>query len=102
VNKDQQFDEICLLLAKTLKEKNRLYGNSYDKTVAEYGDNIMCVRIEDKLNRLKQLILKGEKETIGESVIDTFLDIAGYSILPIILLNEREQDEPISPDRTYF
>ena len=47
----------CNQLRDLLLEKNKMYGNSFFKTLDEYGNVLICVRIEDKLNRLKQIIL---------------------------------------------
>lgn len=72
----------CDELKKLLIEKNKMYGNSFYETLREYGNSLVCVRIEDKLNRLKQIILKGQKdEQTDERVIDTAMDLAGYAIL---------------------
>lgn len=72
----------CDELKKLLIEKNKMYGNSFYETLHEYGNSLVCVRIEDKLNRLKQIILKGQKdEQTDERVIDTAMDLAGYAIL---------------------
>ena len=52
----------CNQLRELLTEKNKMYGNSFFKTLDEYGNVLICVRIEDKLTRLKQIILNGEKD----------------------------------------
>ena len=46
-------------------------------------------RIEDKLNRLKNLLLLKEEIRTEESIIDTVLDIAGYAVLFSIYLKEQ-------------
>ena len=74
---------------KLLIAKNKDYGNSYDKTLNEYGRNIGLIRIEDKLNRLKNLLLLKEEIRTEESIIDTVLDIAGYAVLFSIYLKEQ-------------
>ena len=76
----------------TLIEKNKMYGDSFFKTLEEYGDSLICVRLEDKLNRLKQIILKGmsDKES-DERLVDTLTDIAGYSILSLVYLENLKQ-----------
>lgn len=79
----------CEELKKLLISKNKDYGNSYDKTLNEYGRNIGLIRIEDKLNRLKNLLLLKEEIRTGESIIDTLLDIGGYAVLFSIYLKEQ-------------
>lgn len=79
---EREINEECNNLKELLQQKNKMYGNSFFKTLNEYGQILICVRIEDKLNRLKQIILKGEKDVkTDERLIDTLMDIAGYAIL---------------------
>lgn len=42
-------------------------------------------RITDKINRLKQLVILNNKDVVGESVEDTFLDLSVYSIIALIV-----------------
>lgn len=94
-NMENKIDEACEELARVLKEKNKKYGDSFSKTVDEYGNAVILLRIQDKLNRLKQLlILKDDyfdfKEAVTEAVEDTFLDLAGYSVLSKIYLKNKK------------
>ena len=51
-------------------------------------NTLICIRIEDKLNRLKQIILNGEKDMkTDERLIDTITDLAGYAILSKIYID---------------
>lgn len=80
----------CQLLEKLLINKNKKYGDSFTKTANEYGNVVLVLRIEDKLNRLKQLLLNNEPDTLkGENVLDTLLDLAGYSLLAKIYLQNK-------------
>jgi hypothetical protein len=38
-------------------------------------------RINDKINRLKNLVVLGEPDTVGESVEDTLKDLSVYGII---------------------
>lgn len=77
------FTELAIALAQTLEEKNRAYGNSYDESIDTWGTRTMGVRIEDKYNRIKHLLLNSETQENDESLFDTFLDNAGYSLLAL-------------------
>lgn len=78
----------CSNLKSMLVMKNQMYGNSFFKTLDEYGLSLICVRLEDKLNRLKQIILNGKNDNkTDERLIDTLLDIAGYAVLSKIYIN---------------
>lgn len=82
----------CKELQELLQQKNKMYGDSFFKTLDEYGEVLICVRLEDKLNRLKQIILKGEKtDKTDERLIDTLQDLAGYAILSEIHLKEERE-----------
>ena len=74
--------EIAVEVAELVEKKNKDYGNSFDKTLAEYGDTAYFLRIEDKLSRLKSLSKK-EALVADESVEDTLKDIIGYTLLMI-------------------
>lgn len=77
----------CNGLKDLLIEKNQKYGNSFFKTADEYGKTVLVLRIDDKLNRLKQLILHNESDDMqGESIKDTLIDLAGYAVLAKIYL----------------
>ena len=86
-----KINEVCTELARILKEKNKKYGDSFAKTADEYGNAVLLLRIQDKLNRLKQLlILKDKFSGLEESVEDTFLDLAGYAILSKIYIQNKK------------
>lgn len=89
--KEEKINETCNELARILKEKNHKYGDSFTKTVDEYGKAVLLLRIQDKLNRLKQLlILKDPCNDPNESIEDTFLDIAGYAVLSKIYMHDNK------------
>ena len=46
-------------------------------------------RINDKIQRLKQLVVLGEPDTVGESVIDTFQDLSVYGIIAQIVKQKK-------------
>lgn len=88
---EQKINNTCSELAILLKEKNHKYGDSFTKTVDEYGKAVLLLRIQDKLNRLKQLlILKEPCNDKEESIEDTFLDIAGYAVLARIYMQDNK------------
>lgn len=73
--------DIALEVAELVEKKNRDYGNSFDKTLNEYGDTAYFLRIEDKISRLKSLNKKNAE--VDESIEDTLKDIIGYTLLMI-------------------
>ncbi|MCH4004411.1 MAG: nucleotide modification associated domain-containing protein [Lactobacillus crispatus] len=52
----------------------------------------MAVRLSDKFNRICNLIKRGELKENDESLEDTLLDMAGYSILALKYLKEHKNE----------
>lgn len=83
------FKEITEHMADTYERKNHDYGNSFDKSLDEFGLIAAVVRMEDKMNRIKSLIKK-EAKVKDESIKDTLLDLANYSIMTYMWLNNQK------------
>lgn len=79
-------------LAVTLENKNKAYGDSFTKSVDKYGLSVIGVRLSDKYNRIEHLITHNELKENDESLEDTLLDMAGYSILGLKWLKEHENE----------
>ena len=88
MNNVDKHKEICETLNRIYEAKNKDYGNSFSKSFDEYGLTMSCIRLDDKLNRLKNLS-KGKKVMVkDESIKDTLLDLANYAILTIMELEK--------------
>lgn len=81
--------ELYANLLKTYINKNKDYGNSFDQSIDEFGLIAGVVRMADKLNRLKTLINKPQRE-VDESLRDTALDLANYAAMFARKLSETE------------
>ena len=46
-------------------------------------------RLNDKIQRLKQLVVTGEPDTVGESITDTFQDLSIYGIIAQIVQRKK-------------
>lgn len=79
-------------LAETLQEKNKAYGDSFTKSVDDYGLKVIGIRLSDKYNRIKHLVNNSELKENDESLEDTLLDMAGYSILALKYLEEHKNE----------
>lgn len=90
---DNPFKNYTDHLAKILQEKNIAYGDSFTKSVDEDGLLVLKIRLGDKFNRVSSLIKKGELKENDESLADTLLDMAGYSILGLKYLKEHKDDK---------
>ena len=73
--------------------KNKDYGDAFTQSLDKYGPIAALVRMEDKWNRLSNLITKGEEGYIkSESVEDTLIDLANYAIMTSLYLRGKETD----------
>lgn len=79
-------------LATVLKAKNVAYGDSFTKSVDDYGLKVIGIRLSDKYNRVKHLVNHGLLKQNDESLEDTLLDMAGYSILSLKYLKEHKKE----------
>ena len=75
---------VCAELTALYERKNHDYGDSFAKSFAEYGMAMPCIRLEDKLNRLKALTRNGNQQVSDESVDDTLMDLANYAIMTLV------------------
>lgn len=85
-------------LRDTYINKNSDYGDSFDKTIDEFGLVAPAIRMSDKLNRFKKLI-KAQQNVKDESIEDTLLDLANYAVLT--LMHIRNEERPISLHEKY-
>lgn len=89
---DNKFKPYIDRLADILQAKNQAYGDSFTKSLDEDGLLVLKIRLGDKFNRVSSLIKKGELKENDESLEDTLLDLAGYSILGLKWLKEHENE----------
>ena len=90
MNKIEKHKNICERLNKLYEAKNADYGDSFGKSYKEYGLTVSCIRLEDKLNRLKSLNLSKYAKVQDETIEDTLMDLANYSIMTLIELEGEE------------
>lgn len=91
MNKVEKHAQICKELNELYARKNADYGDSFGKSFDEYGLTMACIRLEDKLNRIKSLT-KQAAQVSDESIVDTLMDLANYSIMTLV---ELAQAEPV-------
>lgn len=102
-------EEVEKLYPQTTEEFKRIMFTQYElfcKKQLNYGpDNIsvgsrletdeevkvsltgLWFRMNDKINRLKQLVVLGNKDQVGESIQDTYQDLSVYGIIAQIVKN---------------
>lgn len=75
-------------------KKNADYGNSVHDTYEKYGLVSFLVRMEDKLNRVRNLnkddVKLSDVKVKDEKIEDTLMDLANYAILAIMELKREK------------
>ena len=59
-----------------------IINNSDDKKFSLTG---LTIRLTDKINRLRNLVVSGKNYVKGEGMEDTFIDIANYGIIGLLV-----------------
>lgn len=83
---------ICEQLNDIYKKKNSDYGSSFSKTRKEFGNVAILIRLSDKLERLKTLMLGAKQEVNDESIADTLMDLANYAIMELVEMQCDEEE----------
>lgn len=93
MNDAQEHAKIIEEIHDMFVRKNADYGNSFEKSLNEWGLIVSAMRVQEKLDRVKTS-LKQELKVKDESVEDSFLDIANYAIMTAMWLRkEKEKKE---------
>ena len=78
MNKIEIHKNICDSLNDLYKKKNQDYGDSFSKSYKEYGLTMSCIRLEDKLNRLKSLNKNGNAQVKDEVQALDFVEFRSF------------------------
>lgn len=78
---ENELIELATEIAELVEKKDKDYNSAFSKTLKEYGNVAYFLRLDDKLNRLKNLMLNNNVPVVNESVEDTLKDIIGYTLL---------------------
>ena len=93
---------IALDVVELVEKKDHDYNHAFRKSYEEYGMAAYCIRIQDKINRVKALgIDKKEQLVDNESIKDTVTDIMGYSLLMLCILEAEEEEAILRMERDY-
>lgn len=75
---------------QTFLAKNADYGNSFEKSLNDFGYVAGIVRISDKYNRLYNHLTQN-KQNVSESLIDTLNDMANYCMMLSVWMEEEKR-----------
>lgn len=87
------FKDLLDELLETYEKKNADYGDSFKKTHLQFGEIAGLVRISDKVNRLISLSKKTTDSQNYESKRDTYMDLANYCLMQVLVMGETESTE---------
>ena len=85
---EYSFDGILDRMSDTHARKNANYGDAAYQGYKEFGITYYIIQIHNKLNRLKSLTT--QKDLVGESIEDTLLDLACYSVMALEALHRND------------
>lgn len=91
MKKLEMHKEIGKELAALYESKNHDYGDSFGRTFRDYGMIMVCVRLDDKMNRLRTITTENAM-VADETIEDTLMDLANYAIMALI--EKRMEKEP--------
>ena len=89
MTKVEQHEKICKTLTDTYAKKNADYGDSWTKSINEWGLAAAGVRISDKYNRMIKLLQGADPKVKNEGLDDVCLDMANYCIMLYMYLQNR-------------
>lgn len=92
MTKAERHRQICEGLHALYVRKNHDYGDSFHTSFVEEGMAMPRIRLGDKFNRFKTLSRTTRQEVNDESIIDTLLDLANYSIMTVLELERNSYD----------
>ncbi len=119
MNNLEMHKALCKIIHSVYVRKNAAYGNSFGDTFRTLGIISALTRITDKYNRLVTLYLSGQShnatespnmteshsvtespnsdnpgkvDDLGESLVDTLLDLANYCLMTVIELQDELPD----------
>lgn len=96
MDKVERHTSICYELREMYISKNETYGDSFSKTFDELGIISSVTRMNDKMERIKSLVM-GAKEN-DERLEETLRDLANYAIMTIMEMERRNIKDVTAPD----
>lgn len=78
---DEAFEIVCQQMLEIFLKKHKDYGKG---NVLDMGELGIAFRISEKFNRIKHLLMSGRKPE-NESIDDSWIDIAVYAVIAILL-----------------
>lgn len=84
MTKYDKLKELTNQILKIYMDKNSDYGDSFSKSYKEFGIIAPVVRMNDKMERVKQLSKSDDRKVKDESLKDSLIDLANYALMTVI------------------
>lgn len=85
------FEKVLDEMADIHVKKDHDYGNSFDELYDDFGNLYAYMHLKEKMNRIKTL-RKSRQQVKQESLRDSLLDLASYSVMWIVKLDNEKKD----------
>jgi hypothetical protein len=85
----EEYEMFCKKQLNYGKGNIMLGGDVNDPEDRKLAMSGIVIRMNDKVNRLITLMLKGNKDYVNESILDTFQDLCNYSIIAQMVSREK-------------
>lgn len=92
---DEAYQMVLDDLMKTFIRKHKDYGKD---NILDTGELGIVFRVNDKVKRLQNLLAGGKKPE-NESINETWIDIAVYSVIAILYRNKQFQELELDPKK---
>lgn len=87
----EQFAEITQQMLQTYEAKNHDYGDAFNTGCDKFGIVSAVSRIDEKNERICSLYKNESSAKVNESLEDTLLDLANYSIMLVMYLRNHRK-----------
>ena len=92
VTKVEKHKALCLEMNDLYARKNADYGDSFHTSFKEEGMAMVRIRLGDKFNRFKTLSRGTEQKVKDESIRDTLMDLANYTLMAVLEMEVSADD----------
>ena len=96
INETLTFQEVTDELEALYTRKNKDYGDSFTDSMETFGMMSSVIRLNDKMKRITSLMFN-EQLVDDESVRDTLVDMANYSIMTLMWLGSPDVKSSYKP-----
>lgn len=96
INETLTFQEVTDELEALYTRKNKDYGDSFTDSMETFGMISSVIRLNDKMKRITSL-MSNEQQVNDESVRDTLVDMANYSIMTLMWLGSPDVKSSYKP-----